>query len=130
VVCLQRGRRFEQSPDGCGTDKVILSDLVADYARQIVDNTILNWPAADTHRILDRFKAASTIAHTDAIPRLYMGAALYAKTGRRSSKSRPPDSLPDGHQGDAPERRWAWCAVQVDTAGRAVILPLTPTPFR
>jgi len=112
---------FEQSPMAGGIDKVILSDLAADYARQI-GSLVINGTGLSGQPTGLLTAAANTIAYTDATPGFMGAGKLYAKIGQaiqtiQTSRYLAPTAIV------MHPRRWAWCATQVDSAGRAVILP-------
>jgi len=118
---------FEQSPMAGGIDKVILSDLAADYARQI-GSLVINGTGLSGQPTGLLTAAASTIAYTDATPGFMGAGKLYAKIGQTIQQIQTTRFLAPTVIVMHP-RRWAWCAVQVDSAGRAVILPNSNGPL-
>ena len=112
---------FQQSPIAGQMDKVILNDLVADYARQI-GSLVINGTGSAGQPTGLLTAAGNTIAYTDATPGFMGAGKLYAKIGQaiqtiQTSRYLAPTAIV------MHPRRWAWCATQVDSAGRAVILP-------
>ena len=112
---------FEQSPLAGGIDKIILGDLSADYARQI-GSLVINGTGVSPQPTGLLTAAASTIAYTDATPGFMGPGKLYAQIGKAIQQIQTTRYLAPTVIVMHP-RRWAWCAVQVDSAGRAVILP-------
>jgi len=112
---------FEQSPLAGGIDKIILGDLSADYARQI-GSLVINGTGLSGQPTGLLTAAANTIAYTDATPGFMGPGKLYSKIGQaiqtiQTSRYFAPTVIV------CHPRRWAWAATQVDSAGRAVILP-------
>ncbi|WP_426515099.1 phage major capsid protein [Diaminobutyricibacter sp. McL0618] len=112
---------FDQSPIAGHMDRVLLGDLMADYARQI-GSFVLNGTGAGGQPTGLITAAGNTIAYTDASPAFMGVGKLYAQIGKavqtvQTTRFLSPTALV------MHPRRWAWASVQVDTAGRAVILP-------
>ncbi|MFB9748252.1 phage major capsid protein, partial [Leifsonia shinshuensis] len=112
---------FDQSPIAGHMDKVILQDLMADYARQ-VGSLVLNGTGTGGQPT-GLITAAGTVqTYTDASP-AFMGAGkIYAQIGKavqtvQTSRFAAASAI------IMHPRRWAWAAVQVDASNRAVILP-------
>ena len=112
---------FEQSPLAGGIDKIILSDLLADYARQI-GTLVINGTGLAGQPTGLLTAAGNTITYTDATPAFMGPGKLYAQIGKAIQTIQTTRYLAPTVIVMHP-RRWAWCAVQVDSAGRAVILP-------
>ncbi|GAA4147096.1 phage major capsid protein [Leifsonia shinshuensis] len=112
---------FDQSPIAGHMDRVILQDLMADYARQ-VGSLVLNGSGTGGQPS-GLITAAGTVqTYTDASP-AFMGAGkIYAQIGKavqtvQTSRFAAASAIV------MHPRRWAWAAVQVDASNRAVILP-------
>ena len=118
IISLQL---FQQSPMAGQMDKVILSDLLADYARQI-GTLVINGTGSAGQPTGLLTVAGSSIAYTDASPGFMGPGKLYAQIGKAIQTIQTTRYLAPTVIVMHP-RRWAWCAVQVDSAGRAVILP-------
>lgn len=112
---------FEQSPLAGQIDKVILNDLVADYARQI-GSFVINGTGTSGQPTGLLNAGGTAITYTDASPAFMGPGKLYSKIGQaiqtiQTSRYLAPTVIV------LHPRRWSWLATQVDTAGRAVILP-------
>ena len=112
---------FEQSPIAGQVDKVILADLMADYARQI-GTTVLNGTGTGQVTGLLNVAGTNSITYTDATPTFMGVSKLYSKIGQavqaiQTARYAAPTAIV------MHPRRWAWIAVQVDSSNRAVVLP-------
>jgi len=118
IISLQL---FQQSPIAGQMDKVVLSDLSADYARQM-GSFVINGTGTSGQPTGLLTAAGANITYTDATPGFLGVGKMYAKIGQaiqtiQTSRFLAPTAI------SMHPRRWAWCATQVDSAGRAVILP-------
>jgi HK97 family phage major capsid protein len=112
---------FEQSPVAGQMDKVILSDLMADYARQ-VGSLVINGTGTGQPFGLLNVAGITSVTYTDATPAFMGPGKLYAKIGQGVQAVQTARYLSATAIVMHP-RRWAWAAVQVDSSNRAVILP-------
>jgi len=118
---------FEQSPIAGQVDKVILTDLVADYARQI-GTFVINGTGTGGQPTGLLAAGGTAITYTDATPAFMGPGKIYAQIGKAIQTIQTTRFLSPTAIVMHP-RRWAWCAVQVDSANRAVILPSDNGPL-
>ncbi|MEB0264366.1 phage major capsid protein [Cryobacterium sp. 10I5] len=118
---------FDQSPMAGTIDRVILGDLIADYARQ-VGNLVLNGTGTAQPYGLLNLPGTTAVTYTDAAPAFMGVGKLYSKIGQAVQAVQTARFLSPTHIVMHP-RRWAWAAVQVDGANRAVILPAAGGPL-
>lgn len=112
---------FDQSPMAGHMDKLLLTDLTSDYARQL-GNLVINGTGATGQPTGILAAAGNTISYTSTTPAFMGTGAVYSKIAQavqtvQTTRYLAPTAI------IMHPRRWAWLASQVDTAGRAVILP-------
>lgn len=103
-------------------DRLIFSDLVADYNRALDSQCIIGTGASGQLLGLDALSGLNTVTYTDATPTV---AELYPKIADavqqvQTLRFLPPDAIL------MHPRRWAWFLAAVDSSGRPLVTPYAP----
>jgi HK97 family phage major capsid protein len=118
---------FDQSPLKGMVDQLILRDLLSDYARQL-GTLVINGTGVGVQPTGLLTAAGTPITYTDATPGFMGPGKLYAQIGKAIQAVQTTRFLSPTVISMHP-RRFAWMAVQVDSANRAVILPTDNGPL-
>lgn len=111
---------IELSP--MAVDRLIFSDLLADYNRALDSQTIIGTGTSGQLLGLDSLSGLNTVTYTDASPTV---GELYPKIADavqqvHTNRFQPPDAIL------MHPRRWGWFLGAVDTSGRPLVTPYAP----